>query len=64
MRKTFQIKEAVNLLRKKQGDRSLRQFARDLGVSKSYLSEVFSGGRNPGEKLLKQVGLTQAIIRA
>lgn len=38
----------VELLRKYQGDRSLREYAADLGIGLSTLSMVFTGARNPG----------------
>jgi hypothetical protein len=41
----------VELLRKYQGNRSLREYAIDLGVGYSTLSMVFTGARNPGNDL-------------
>lgn len=38
----------LDILRKYQGDRSLREYAELLDISPSHLSQVFSGVRNPG----------------
>jgi len=47
--------EAVSLLRRRQGKRSLRQFAITLGVSAAYLSDVYKGHRAIGPKLQKAI---------
>jgi transcriptional regulator with XRE-family HTH domain len=49
--------EVLEMLRRKQGKRSLRAFARDIGVSAPYLSDVLRGNRDPGPTLLKVLGL-------
>ena len=47
-------REHVNeLLKRKQGDRSLRSFAVQIGVSAAYLSDIYRGNREPGPKILK-----------
>ncbi len=38
----------TDLLRKYQGERTLRQYAADLGLGVSTLSMVYSGARKPG----------------
>ncbi len=47
------------IIRKGQGDKSLRAYAREIGVSAPYLSDVLRGNRNPGPKILKFFGLQQ-----
>jgi len=51
----------VEMLRKKQGKRSLREFARDLGISAPYLSDIYKGRRNPGPTILEQFGLRKEV---
>jgi transcriptional regulator with XRE-family HTH domain len=47
-------REHVNeLIRRKQGERSLRSFAKATGFSAAYLSDVLHGNREPGPRLLK-----------
>lgn len=49
-------REHVNeLLRRKQGDRSLRAFAASVGVSAAYLSDILRNNRQPGPKILKML---------
>ena len=59
-RKTLQTKDVVEMLRKRQGDRSLRRYAADLGISPSYLSEIYRGTRRPGEVVLQNLGLSKS----
>jgi len=49
--------DVVKKLRDEQGERSLRKYAVSIGCSVSYLSEVYNGTRDPGEKLLNHLGL-------
>lgn len=51
--------DVVQLLRKKQAGRSMTELAEELGVCQSYISQVYSGTRNIGPKLLLALGLTQ-----
>jgi hypothetical protein len=51
-------REQVNaMLRKMQGDRSLRSFAKDLKISAAYLSDVLRDSREPGPKILRPLHL-------
>lgn len=49
----------IELLTKRQGSRSLREFAKELGVSASYLSDVYLGHREPGPSILEPLGLNR-----
>jgi hypothetical protein len=60
-RKTYQAKDVVEMLKKKQGERSLRQFATDMGISAAYLSDIYKGNRRPGKVVLQNLGLTARI---
>jgi len=53
--------QALNVLKKHQGDISLRQFALKLGVSPSYLSDIYSGKRQIGRKVLREVGMVKTV---
>lgn len=48
--------EFIQLLKKKQGERSLREFATSLNISAAYLSDIYLGNRDPGRKIAKAVG--------
>jgi len=48
--------DIIRLLQQKQGDRSLRSFAADMGCSASYLSDIYLGRREPGPKITAFLG--------
>jgi transcriptional regulator with XRE-family HTH domain len=49
--------EVLRRLREKQGERSMRKFAILLGISVSYLSEIYKKTRNPNPAVLKALGI-------
>lgn len=51
--------EIISIIRKAQGEKSLRTFATEIGVSAAYLSDVFRGNRKPGQKILNFFNMTQ-----
>ena len=57
MKRTYSENEVVELLKAEQGDRSLRQFAEQLGISASYLSDIYLGKRSPGPAVLEVIGM-------
>lgn len=54
---TFTREQVNEMLRKKQGERSLRAFARDMNISAPYLSDVLRLNREPGRKILNMLKL-------
>jgi hypothetical protein len=51
--------DVVRRLKAEQGGKSLRQFAKVVGCSAAFLSDVYNGKREPGPKLLERFGLTK-----
>ena len=49
--------EINEMLRKRQGDRSLREYAKTIDMSVAYLSDVLRGNREPGPRILKMLKL-------
>jgi transcriptional regulator with XRE-family HTH domain len=49
--------DVVDLLRERQGKKSLRAFAEKIGVSAAYLSDVYRGNREPGPTVLALLGI-------
>lgn len=47
----------VEMLKQKQGSQSLRRYAKAIGCSAPYLSDVYLGKRDPGPKLLNHLEL-------
>ncbi len=43
----------VDVLKRYQGGRTLREYARLLGIAPSTLAGVYSGFRNPGNEVLR-----------
>jgi transcriptional regulator with XRE-family HTH domain len=54
--------QVLDFLRKRQGNRSSKELAEELGISASYLSEVFSGKREPGPSVIAKLGLERKIL--
>lgn len=57
MSKTFTQDDVIQMLRVRQGERSMRALAKELGISPPYLSDVFAKQRKPGKRILKALGL-------
>lgn len=60
--KAMTLSQVLALLRKRQGDRSVREFAGELGISHVYLSHIYSGKREPGPVVLEALGLRREVI--
>lgn len=41
---------------------SQKAFAEAVGISEPYLSDILAGRREPGEKILKPLGLQRKVI--
>jgi transcriptional regulator with XRE-family HTH domain len=59
----MKTKRVIRELKARQGQRSLRQFARELGISAAYLSDIYLGRRGPGPKVLRPLGLGKRVDR-
>jgi hypothetical protein len=57
--KVITYEEAVARLRKLQGERSIKAFARELKMSRVYLGEIYRGTRGLGPKVLKHLKLRE-----
>jgi transcriptional regulator with XRE-family HTH domain len=60
--KKLNHEQLLNLLKKKQGDRSAREFAGELGISHVYLTHIYGGKREPGPAVLQKLGLRREIV--
>ncbi len=49
--------QLIAKLRKVQGEKSMDDFAYSIGISESMLSRIYSGSRNPGQKILDLMNL-------
>lgn len=55
------LKQVIALLKQKQGKRSQKDFAAELGISAQFLCDMYLGRRTPGEKVLSRLGLKQTM---
>ena len=51
--------DILEALRQKQGNRSLREFAKEVGCTAAYLSDIYRGNRPPARKILNWLGLVR-----
>ena len=59
-------KDEVNprsMLEARQGARSMRALAAEIGVSPMHLCDVYKGRREPGPKILSYLKLTKTVER-
>lgn len=57
--KPYQIPE---LLRKRQGERTQKDLAEELGISPQHLGDLMRGNRMPGKSLRKKIGIEKRIV--
>jgi len=57
MAKMLTREQVIKLLKKAQGDRHQSLYARELDVSRAYLSDIYRNRRDPGPTILKRFGL-------
>lgn len=55
--KNLSESDVVKLLKKRQGRLTASAFAKEIGVSPQYLSDIYAGRRAPGPSLLNFMGL-------
>lgn len=53
--------ELIELMRRRQGDRTASEFARELGITPQYLSDVYADRREPGPAILNGLGLQREV---
>jgi len=58
----METEDVMKMLRDKQGDMSLREFADVVGCSAAYLSDLYRGNREPGNKIMRFLGLRKRRI--
>ena len=49
--------QVIELLRKRQGSMTLKDFAASLGLSVGYINDVYCGNRCPGPSILQALGV-------
>lgn len=59
---TYTPEQVISLLASKQGGRSQREFAKEIGVSQQFLCDLLKGRRTPGPAVLKYLDLEPTFI--
>jgi transcriptional regulator with XRE-family HTH domain len=59
---TLDLDGFLKFLKHKQGDQSDRKFAQQLGVSPSYLSDVYNGRTVPGESITGALAARRSVV--
>jgi hypothetical protein len=57
MARTYSLDEVVEMLKQRQGERSVSAFAGEVGVSDKLLYAIYAGDRNPGQTVLDYLGI-------
>lgn len=60
--KTIKPHQIPELLRKKQGERSQKELAEELGISPQHLGDLLYGKRMPGKALRKKMGIEKRVV--
>lgn len=53
--------EVIRYLKKRQDGRNQLEFCKEIGISPSYLSEIYKGTREPAAKILDWLGLEKVV---
>jgi transcriptional regulator with XRE-family HTH domain len=54
---TMTQEEVIALIKATQGDKSLREYAKEIGVTAPYINDIYQGRRSPGPAILQYFGL-------
>ena len=61
-RRQYTADEVVNILRKRQGERTQREFAAELGITQQYLCDLYARHRDPGDTVIDKLGMTRRTV--
>ncbi|HZP22832.1 MAG TPA: hypothetical protein VFB04_05255 [Terriglobales bacterium] len=57
------IEEMIKLMQQRQGTRNQAEYAKFLGISEAYLSDIYKRKREPGPSVARKFGLEKQVIR-
>jgi hypothetical protein len=60
--KFFSLEQIILMLKSRQGGRNSSQYAKDLGVSRQFMSDVMSGTRGPSKEMLDSIGMERILL--
>ena len=59
--KALTVEELLALMKKIQGEKTNTEFAANLGISKQYLSDLYSGCKIPSDTVFAAFGFEQKV---
>jgi len=59
--KALTVEELLALMKKIQGEKTNTEFAADIGISKQYLSDLYSGRKIPSDTVSAAFGFEQKV---
>lgn len=60
--KQLTVEQVLEIMRKRQNGRTQREFAPELGITPQYLCDLYLRRRDPGETVLKNLGIVRRVI--
>lgn len=54
--------QLIRWLERRQGQRTQKAFADEIGISGSYLGEIYQKTREPGPKVLRAIGVKRHVM--
>lgn len=57
----MRLNRLLKFMKSRQGKRTAKQFAADLGISAAYLSQMYGGTRQPSKQVLKALGMEKSV---
>ena len=59
--KALTVEELLGLMKKIQGEKTNTQFAAEIGISKQYLSDIYSGRKVPSDTVSGALGYAPRV---
>lgn len=54
--------QVITLMQKAQGEKSAVDFAREIGIAPSMITEIYKGRRDPAGAVLEYLGLQKRVV--
>ena len=54
--------QVIQLMKRRQGKRTAKELAEELGITPQYLSDIYLGKREPGPSVLDKLGLEKEVL--
>ena len=58
--KATTVEELLQIMRRVQGEKTNTAFAKELGISKQYLTDIYNGRKEPGDSVSTALGFQRS----